>query len=223
MHNSLAIQDTTDLDFSSLKQTPGLGFINQSHQQGIKVHSSFVVSGDGEPLGLLHQYTWNRVQRTGKRDKRRKRATNEKERQRWLDGVSAAEVGVSESVKLLHIGDREADIFDLFVWPRRANSEFLIRVEHNRKVQHELDYLIPTIEQAAVLGQCDSLQRNPKRPERCAQLSVHAMQVTIEVPRHHKSPNAQPVSLNLLLVQDVAHLSGATVSGCLLSNRVANC
>jgi hypothetical protein len=35
----LAIQDTTDLDFSSLKQTSGLGFICQTNQQGIKVHS----------------------------------------------------------------------------------------------------------------------------------------------------------------------------------------
>ncbi|NJO80990.1 MAG: hypothetical protein HC827_22480 [Cyanobacteria bacterium RM1_2_2] len=50
----LAIQDTTDLDFSSLQQTSGLGFINQSPQQGIKVHSCFAVSGKGEPLGLLH-------------------------------------------------------------------------------------------------------------------------------------------------------------------------
>jgi hypothetical protein len=59
----LAIQDTTDLDLSGLKQTSGLGFINQSQQQGIKVHSCFAVSGDGEPLGLLHQHTWTRTER----------------------------------------------------------------------------------------------------------------------------------------------------------------
>jgi site-specific DNA-adenine methylase len=35
----LSIQDTTDLDFSSLQQPSGLDFINQSSQQGIKVHS----------------------------------------------------------------------------------------------------------------------------------------------------------------------------------------
>ena len=71
----LAIQDTTDLDFSSLKQTSGLGFINQSLQQGIKVHSCFAVSGSGEPLGLLHQHTWSRSERSGKRVERRKKAT----------------------------------------------------------------------------------------------------------------------------------------------------
>jgi hypothetical protein len=49
---------------------------------------------------------------------------------------------------MVHVGDREADIYDLFVQPRRVNSELLIRAEYNRKVEHELDYLIPTLEQA---------------------------------------------------------------------------
>ncbi len=88
----LASQDTTDLDFSSLKQTSGLGFINQSYQQGIKVHSCIAMSGSGEALGVLHQHTWSGAERTGKRGERRKKATSEKESQRWLARVVAAEV-----------------------------------------------------------------------------------------------------------------------------------
>lgn len=200
----LAIQDTTDLDFSSLKQTSGLGFICQTNQQGIKVHSCFAVSGAGEPLGLLHQYTWSRQERSGKRGQRRKKATRDKESQRWLDTLTRAEQGIDESVCLVHVGDREADIYDLFVQPRRSNSELLIRAEHNRKVQHELDYLIPSIEQAPVLGQHTiELERNPERPARSATLTVRAMQVTIEVPHHHKQPKqCQPVTLNVLLVEE---------------------
>ena len=200
----LAIQDTTDLDFSGLKQTSGLGFICQTNQQGIKVHSCFAVSGAGEPLGLLHQYTWSRQERSGKRGERRKKATCDKESQRWLDTLTAAEQGIDGSVCVVHVGDREADIYDLFVQPRRSNSQLLIRAEHNRKVQHELDYLIPTIEHAPVLGQHTiELERNPERPARRATLTVRAMQVTIEVPRHHKQPKqCQPVTLNVLLVEE---------------------
>ena len=143
----LAIQDTTDLDFSGLKQTTGLGFTCQTPQQGIKVHSCMAVSGAGEPLGLLHQHTWSRSQRAGKRGEYRKKATCDKESQRWLDTLTAAEKDIDPSVCLVHMGDREADIYDLFVVPRGSNSELLNRAEHNRKVQHELDYLIPTIEQ----------------------------------------------------------------------------
>jgi Transposase Tn5 dimerisation domain/Transposase DNA-binding len=200
----LAIQDTTDLDFSGLKQTTGLGFTCQTPQQGIKVHSCMAVSGAGEPLGLLHQHTWSRSQRAGKRGEYRKKATCDKESQRWLDTLTAAEKNIDPSVCVVHMGDREADIYDLFVAPRRSNSELLIRSAHNRKVQHELDYLIPTIEQAPVLGQQTiELERNPKRAARSATLSVRGMQVTIEVPRHHKAPKAcQPVTLNILLVEE---------------------
>lgn len=200
----LAIQDTTDLDFSSLQQTSGLGFINQSLQQGIKVHSCFAVSGEGEPLGLLHQHCWSRDERSGKRGERRKKATCDKESGRWLDTLTAAEVGIDGSVCVVHVGDREADIYDLFVQPRRSNSHLLIRAEHNRKVQHELKYLIPTLEQAPVVGQqVIELERNPKRTARRATLTVRAMQVTIEVPRHHQQPKqCQPVTLNVLLVEE---------------------
>ncbi len=200
----LAIQDTTDLDFTNLSQTSGLGFINQTNQQGIKVHSCLAVSGEGEPLGLLHQHTWNRQERAGKRGERRKKATSEKESQRWLDTVKAAETGIDPSVCLVHVGDREADIYDLFVQPRQLGSQLLIRVEHNRKVQHELGYLIPTLEQAAVMGQQTiELERNPQRPARQATLTVRGMQVTLEVPRHHKQPKrCLPVTLNFLLVEE---------------------
>ncbi|UIE37885.1 IS4 family transposase [Leptodesmis sichuanensis] len=162
------------------------------------------VSGRGEPLGLLHQYTWSRQERCGKRGQRRQKATCDKESQRWLDTLTAAEQGIDESVCLVHVGDREADIYDLFVQPRRSNSELLIRAEHNRKVQHELDDLIPTIDQAPVLGQQTiELERNPEQPARSATLTVRAMQVRIEVPRHHQQPKpCQPVTLNVLLVEE---------------------
>ncbi|XGW00937.1 MAG: IS4 family transposase (plasmid) [Leptolyngbya sp. BL-A-14] len=200
----LAIQDTTDLNFSGLQQTSGLGLIHQSQQQGIKVYRCFAVSDSGAPLGLLHQHTWTCAERTGKRGERRKKATREKESQRWLDTLTAAEQGLDETVCLMHVGDREADIYDLFVQPRRSNSQLLIRGEHNRKVRHELDYLLPAIEQAPVLGQQTlTLERNPERPARSATLTVRGLQVTMEVPRHHKQPKrCQPVTLNVLLVEE---------------------
>jgi Transposase DNA-binding len=183
----LAIQDTTDLDFTSHPQTSGLGFIHQGKQQGIKVHSCIGVSGDGEPLGLLAQHNWIRTEPKGKRGQRRKKETIDKESQRWLDTLTASEIGVNPQVKLIHMGDREADIFDLLAMPRQANSELLIRAEHNRKVQQELDYLIPTIERANVMGQMNiEIPRNPERSARTACLVMRAMAVTIEVPRHHQ-------------------------------------
>lgn len=98
-------------DSRHLKQTSGLGFINQSTQQGIKAHSCFAVSGRGEPLGILHQQHWIGSERTGKREERRKKATCDKESGRWLETLTAAESSMNESMCLVHVGDREADIY----------------------------------------------------------------------------------------------------------------
>ena len=206
----LAIQDTTDLDFTGLKQTTGLGFICQTKQQGIKLHSCFAVSGSGEPLGLLHQYTWKRPERTGQREQRRKKPTSEKESQRWLDTLTAAEVGIAASVSLVQVGDREADIYDLFVQPRRAHSELLIRATHNRKVAGEFGYLIPTLEQAPIQGRLTiEIPRNPKRAARQATLTIRGMAVTIAVPRNGQHPSGTPpVTLNALLVEEEAPSDG---------------
>ena len=201
----LAIQDTTDLDFTTRPCTQGLGFINQTKQQGIKVHTCFAVSGDGEPLGVLHQHCWNRPQRSGKREKRHKTPIEQKESYRWLQTLTAAEKGLEGSKRIIHIGDREADIFELFARPRSGNSELLIRAEHNRKVNSELGYLLPTLERAPVLGSMSvELERNPKRPKRKAQLQMRAIQVRVEVPQNHPKPhNLKPMSLNAILVEEI--------------------
>jgi hypothetical protein len=139
----------------------------------------------------------------------------DKQSQRWLDTLTAAERGIEESVCLVHVGDREAEIYDLFTQPRRRNSHLLIRAEHNRNVQHELGYLIPTIEQAPALGeQTIELERNPERPARCATLTLRAMQVTIEAPRHHATPVCQSVILHVVLVEAAPNDSASSALDC---------
>ncbi|NEO95417.1 MAG: hypothetical protein F6K56_36620 [Moorea sp. SIO3G5] len=122
----LAIQDTTDLEYTTHEATKGLGYINQTLQQGIKVHSCIAVSAKGKPLGLLHQQSWTRKHRSGLKKERKKKAIQEKESYRWLETVKGAEEGLAEKAKLIHVADREADIFELFAQKRSANSELLI-------------------------------------------------------------------------------------------------
>ena len=131
----LAIQDTTDLNFTSHRATAGLGYLNHTQQQGIKVHSTFGVSGAGEPLGLLGQASWVREQPPQPKKGRKAseqpghKPIEEKESFRWLESLRGAESKVAAGTQLVHMGDREADIFELFAQPRVANSELLIRVK----------------------------------------------------------------------------------------------
>jgi hypothetical protein len=50
----LAVQDTTELDFSSQHKIQGLGALSKKDAQGLKVHSVLCVSSVGVPLGVLH-------------------------------------------------------------------------------------------------------------------------------------------------------------------------
>lgn len=131
----LVIQDTTNLDFAHHPATRGLGPLDNTISQGLKVHSSLAVSAQGVPLGLLHQAVWARdPEETGKRHRRRQLQTEDKESQRWLTAMLASESAVPEDKVVVMIADREADIYDLLALPRRAGSELLIRAEHNRRV-----------------------------------------------------------------------------------------
>src|SRR6476646_4817269 len=56
----LAIQDTSEVDYSDRKATRGLGPISNAKARGLKVHTILAASGEGVPLGLLGQEVWAR-------------------------------------------------------------------------------------------------------------------------------------------------------------------
>jgi len=77
----LAIQDTTELDYSHHRATQGLGGISKTRARGLKVHSVLATSAAGVPLGILHQEVWARP-KVRKRDDRRRVLIEQKESMR---------------------------------------------------------------------------------------------------------------------------------------------
>ncbi|MEB3340985.1 hypothetical protein [Okeania sp.] len=129
----MAIQDTTELNYTKQKALSGAGYLDSKYARGLKVHSVLSASTKGLPLGILDQYVWAReVEEWGKAEPRKKRSTAEKESQRWLDALSKSEELIPESTKVVTITDREGDFYDFMKCPRRLNSEFLIRASQNR-------------------------------------------------------------------------------------------
>ena len=207
----LAIQDTTDLDYTSHRATEGLGYLNQTKQQGIKVHSTFGVSGEGLPLGLLDQHCWVRAQapqpKKGRKaaERARNKPIEEKESYRWLSCLESVQSKVAPTTQLVQVADREADIFELFAQPRAAHSELLVRAKTNRTVKHELGKLFPALAASAVVAEITvNVRRTPQRPARCARVTIRAMQVTIEVPEYlaRLKPELCAIELNALLVEE---------------------
>ncbi len=204
----LAVQDTTELDYADHPRTRGLGALENAWQQGFKVHSSLAVSPDGVPLGLLSQQVW--VRSGTKKKARRKRATRDKESQRWLTAWAESQARLPAEVAVITVADSEADIFDLFATPRRPGAALLIRGTHNRRVDATAKYLWETVRAQPVRNTLDlSVRRREGQPARTAHLTVRTATVTIQPPRHHvKRAQLQPVTLNVILVEELTPPAG---------------
>jgi hypothetical protein len=224
----LAIQDTTDLNFTNHASKQGVGPISShSHVMGLKVHSVLGVSVWGVPQGMLHQQVWARnAQELGKRHRRRQRQTEDKESQRWLTALAATESAVPEEIELVSIADREADIYDLFAMARRKRSHLLIRGTHNRRVNHEAKYLQTAIRQEPSWGELTiEVPRGDDRPSRQATLTMRFASLEIQPPRHHLKPTAlEPLTVQVILAQqENPPVDSTPISWLLLTTLPVNC
>jgi hypothetical protein len=157
------------------------------------------------PLGIIHQQTWAREADEGKRGTRRKRLVEEKESFRWLEMVDEVESLMPHEVEVWVVGDREADIFELFAMQRRPDLHLVVRAAHSRKLAgEEARYLHTAVDAAPVLGKMRvAVPRSRKRKERTASLEVQACTVTLAPPRNHLGrKDLSPVTVSVVRVRE---------------------
>lgn len=187
----LAVQDTTVLDFTGHVCTQGLGPVTTSQRsRGLLMHSVLAVSEKRVALGLLGIQVWARDDSTrGIAKDRRHRPVSKKESNKWLIGLKQAQSAVSQDQRMLVIGDRESDVYALFVAPRRKNVDLLVRMAHNRAVNdEEYAYVRDALESADIAGVYDvEIPRQGSRKARLAHLQVRIKQVTLKPPRNRSS------------------------------------
>lgn len=139
----LAIQDTTFIDFTQLHKAKGLGPISCKHihakQKGIVCHNTLAISPEGRVFGLIDQKIYRRdesekIGRGPKGTKIRKRIPIEKkESYRWIESVKKV-AKLAEKSKIVHVCDREGDIFELYHELSLTSHQFLVRAFGDRVV-----------------------------------------------------------------------------------------
>ena len=137
---SLCVQDTSYLDYDTHTKTQGLGSISKAytkHKQGLLLHSTLALSEEGLPLGLTSQQCWSRPEREeeAKQKSRRKYVSDikDKESYKWIKALKDTRNLVPEETRIVTIGDREADIFELLWTAETLKTLFLVRNRQNRK------------------------------------------------------------------------------------------
>ena len=201
----LCIQDGTGLNFSGLAQCEGLGSIgtNQTgaRSAGLHLHSTFVVTPQGLPLGLLDAQFHAPVPRA-EDDKRASVdiPIEEKKTFNWIQALRDC-VALAPQIpdtQMVCVMDREADFFELFDEQRKKpRVELLVRAKHNRKTATDLtlfdavrqsplksQFLLPVKRQSARAKRSKQKARDQVKP-RTAQVELRYHPIALADPGGH--------------------------------------
>lgn len=187
----LAVQDTTALDYSAHPATERLGPLafKANGLIGLLVHDTMAFSVEGTPLGLMDVQCWARdFNDIGKKKRRRRLPIEQKESYKWLvsfNKLIEAQKHCPQTT-LVSVGDREADIYELFdLALSQANGpKLLVRAFQDRCLAKEQGHLWPKVSQLAAAGiQEVRVPRNGSRKARVARLEVRFARVTLRPPK----------------------------------------
>ena len=183
----LAVQDTTSLNYTAHAATQGMGAIGSTVEgpQGLHLHSTLAFNTAGTPLGFLDTQCWARDPADfGKKKKRHTAPIEEKESFKWLKSfraVSNIQVRCPDTT-LVSVGDREADIYELFAdGVKHVNGpKLLVRAKNNRKLQDEQVLLWERVQKQPVAGiQLLQLPRQGSRAAREARLEIRYVAINL--------------------------------------------
>jgi hypothetical protein len=195
----LAVQDTTELDWTAHPATTGLGPLGHPAHRGLHVHTTLAFTPDRVPLGVLAQQVWARdLTDGGKRAPRKQRPIAEKESQKWLTSIEAVRAAhaACPQTRFVSVGDREADVYDLLAVERPAGVDLLVRAAWDRCVTHPERYVWATVTACPVAATYTvQVPRRGAQPPRTATLAVRWCPLTLCPPRHRKREHLPAVQL----------------------------
>ena len=225
----LAIQDGSDLDYTSLAQCEGLGVIgsNQTGAQsrGLHLHTTFAVAPNGLPLGILRA-SCVAPEPKSPDDKRPSYAIpiEEKDTFCWIEGLrDTMEVAAQmPQTRLINVCDREADFFELFDEQRRNPCvDLLVRAKHNRVIHNEPFKLFEAVRRApletkvqvhiprqSARPKLSKKKAKPKRPGRQAELEVRYQRIQLQPSKYH--PDKHPIDVWIIHAVELAPPEGTS-------------
>lgn len=187
----LAVQDTTSLNYSTHPATENLGSIGSQPDGiiGLMVHDTMAFSVEGTPLGLVDVQCWARDgAEFGKRHQRKQRRIEDKESHKWLKSfrcVAQVQRQCSNTM-LVSMGDREADIYELFhlALEDPKGPKLLVRAEQDRLLADGQGHLWSLVERQSLAGiRKIHVPRRKTQPAREAWLEIRFAEATLKPPQ----------------------------------------
>jgi hypothetical protein len=200
----LAVQDTMGVNYDGHVKTTGIGWIGDK-TLGVNVHSSIAVTPEGLTLGLLSQTSWTRKVRSdtsASRDKKKERPIEDKESYRWLETMESSEKHIPSGVKVIHICDRDGDMYELYEKASKEKRLFVIRILQNRVTVNSGKIIDETKASAVIGSMMVTIPRNSqkKQPEREATLNVRAKTFDVKKPNWRRNDKHLSESVRMTVI-----------------------
>ena len=213
----LAAQDTTSLNYTGLKQCDGLGAIGDSKNSnaiGLIVHDTMAFTTDGIPLGLLDVQCWARNKSETVQDKKQKknRPIEEKESFKWIKSfqrVAQAQKSCS-STTMVSVGDREADLYELFLEADKSENmpKLLVRAVQHRRSLDKVGAIWDNLKETPLCKEIRlKIPRKGNCPSRTAHLELRFDTIALRPPCRTEFPS---VALTAIMVSEINTPQGQT-------------
>ena len=203
----VAAQDTTEINFSGAdRDRRGLGRAGDGKSLGFFIHPLVAIDADDEAvLGIAGARIWTRGME--KVTARQQRDLKDKESERWIEATQAAACALASAARLVVVGDRESDIYQIFT-RKPDKAELIVRSRADRKLA-DGGFLFETGGGFAPAVEIDVkvAPRQPRVPGdkgRIARVAVSFGQVTVLKPKSVRgAQDAKQVTLNLVLAREI--------------------
>lgn len=211
----LAIHDTTELDLTGKRSEKQLGCLIYKNQRGFFLHNTLLCNDAGIPQTVFYQHYWARDPATlSKKQERKHLSIEEKESNRWIEGVERVQEYFKEnsSVKVIQICDREGDIYELLSIAHQGNSDYIIRSCNNRRVKDQQEKVWERLKSQPLQGSYTlEITDRQTLQKRTATIEVRWLEHIALLPPYRKNQQPlTPVTVNMVYVEEVNAPEGVT-------------
>ena len=205
----LLVQDTTTLNFAGRAKTSGLDVINTGSSgepsRGLLLHNTLALTDSGLPLGLVAQSFVDRKTLRSQAlvaERTDEAPIRDKESYRWIQTLRATHALDFGDKRIVHVGDREADIYELFRDAAELGAHVLVRASANRVIDkaHRADkpgcWLFDDLMKRRAQGTTTvRIQVNKTRKFRTAKLSIIYRRISLPAPSAKRESRDGPLPM----------------------------
>lgn len=220
----LAVHDRTSFHFGGEKWRDEMGYM-PSGKQGFFGHFTLaVVPGENrEVLGVVGVSGIFRAPPKKGRRKRHVGLTETNDRRRWMDQAFEVSETIGTVADVIHIMDREADIYWLMAGLKEEGQRFVIRSHKDRNIldddaartKDSLNNAMFVMEREVALSSRHNhftgvhARMHPDRDARVARLGVFVREITLQRSRKDED-QPESLTLNLVLVRELEPADAAS-------------